>query len=141
VGVVGLPGGRFTELQPRRRSRPPQYFSVRCRNCQSRSCAAIRLSLERRSSLPWNLATATRSNQIAEDGAENSPFAAALLAHLQIPGLELGRFFRGVRDTVLRATNNRQEPYIFSSLGVEPFYFNPRSPEGGPIRSLEAPKP
>ena len=31
-------------------------------------------------------------------------FAAALLAHMQIPGLELSLFFRSVRDTVLRAT-------------------------------------
>ena len=59
---------------------------------------------------------AAKADQIAEDGSEHSPFAAALLAHFQIPGLELSLFFRSVRDTVLRATNNRQEPYVFSSL-------------------------
>src|SRR3954453_17716109 len=61
---------------------------------------------------------ATKADQIAEDGSgENSPFAAAMLAHFQIPGLELSLFFRSVRDTVLRARGNRQEPFIFSSLG------------------------
>lgn len=84
---------------------------------------------------------AAKADQVAEDGASHSPFAAALLAHLQIPGLELSLFFRSVRDTVLRATHNRQEPYVFSSLGAEPFYFNPRQPnrppEIGAIKPLE----
>ncbi|MBV8612493.1 MAG: caspase family protein, partial [Acetobacteraceae bacterium] len=69
---------------------------------------------------------ATKADQGADDGdAGHSPFAAALLGHFQIPGLELGLFVRSVRDTVLKATNNRQDPYIFSSLGAEPFYFHP----------------
>ncbi len=76
---------------------------------------------------------AAKADQIAEDGQEHSPFAAALLAHFQIPGLELSLFFRSVRDTVLRATNNRQEPYVFSSLGAEPFYFFPRPPNRPPV--------
>ena len=84
---------------------------------------------------------AAKADQIAEDGAEHSPFAAALLAHFQIPGLEFSLFFRSVRDTVLRATNNRQEPYVFSSLGADPFYFYPRPPnrppEIGAITPLE----
>jgi formylglycine-generating enzyme required for sulfatase activity len=76
---------------------------------------------------------AAKADQIAEDGREHSPFAAALLAHLQIPGIELSLFFRSLRDTVLRATNNRQEPYVFSSLGAEPFYFFPRPPNRSPV--------
>src|SRR5208282_2566413 len=76
---------------------------------------------------------AAKADQIAEDGQDHSPFAAALLAHFQIPGLELSLFFRSVRDTVLRATNNRQEPYVFSSLGAEPFYFYPRLPNRPPV--------
>jgi formylglycine-generating enzyme required for sulfatase activity len=75
---------------------------------------------------------AAKADQIAEDGGDHSPFAAALQAHFQIPGLELSLFFRSVRDTVLRATNNRQEPYVFSSLGAEPFYFYPRPPNRQP---------
>lgn len=76
---------------------------------------------------------AARADQIAEDGKDHSPFASALLAHFQIPGLELSLFVRSVRDTVLRATNNRQEPYVFSSLGAEPFYFYPRPPNRPPV--------
>jgi hypothetical protein len=77
---------------------------------------------------------ATRADEISEDGdSGDSPFTQAILAHLQIPGLELGLFFRSVRDTVLRATNNRQEPYVFSSLGAEPFYFFPRPPNRPPV--------
>ncbi|MGE0370669.1 MAG: SUMF1/EgtB/PvdO family nonheme iron enzyme [Gammaproteobacteria bacterium] len=75
---------------------------------------------------------AAKADQIAEDGNEHSPFAGALLAHFQIPGLELSLFFRSVRDTVLRATSNRQEPYVFSSLGADPFYFFPRPPNRHP---------
>ena len=75
---------------------------------------------------------AAKADQIAEDGVNNSPFASALLAHFQIPGLELSLFFRSVRDTVLKATNNRQEPYVFSSLGADPFYFYPRPPNRPP---------
>jgi uncharacterized caspase-like protein len=66
---------------------------------------------------------AAKADQIAQDGVQHSPFAAAVLAHFQIPGLELSLFFRSVRDTVLRATNNKQEPYMFGSLGAEPIYF------------------
>src|SRR3954454_8718098 len=77
---------------------------------------------------------ATKADQIAEDGSgDHSPFAAALLAHFQIPGLELSLFFRSVRDTVLRATGNRQDPFIFTSLGAEPFYFYPRPPNRPPV--------
>jgi formylglycine-generating enzyme required for sulfatase activity len=82
---------------------------------------------------------AAKADQIAEDGQDHSPFAGALLAHFQIPGLELSLFFRSVRDTVLRATNNRQEPYVFSSLGAEPFYFFPRPPNRPPVVAAVTP--
>ena len=85
---------------------------------------------------------ATKADQGAEDGdTGHSPFAAALLEHFQIPRLELGLFVRIVRDTVLKATNNRQDPYIDSSLSAEPFYFHPapphHPPEIGAVRALE----
>jgi formylglycine-generating enzyme required for sulfatase activity len=106
--------------------------------------ATSQKGLARVDQVPSNtiVVTATRADQIAEDGSgENSPFTEAILAHLQIPGLELSLFFRSVRDTVLRATGNRQEPYIFSSLGAEPWYFYPRppnrAPELQPIGALE----
>ena len=97
--------------------------------------AGVQKGLARVDKVPRNtiVAMATRADEIAEDGdGQNSPFTQAILAHLQIPGLELSLFFRSVRDTVLKATNYRQEPYVFSSLGAEPFYFYPRPPNRPP---------
>lgn len=97
---------------------------------------SVQKGLARVDKVPRNtiVALATRADEIAEDGdGENSPFTQAIVAHLQIPGLELSLFFRSVRDTVLKATNYRQEPYVFSSLGAEPFYFYPRPPNRPPV--------
>ena len=91
--------------------------------------------LARVDNVPRNtlVAMATKADQTAEDGGgSHSPFAEALLKNLQTPGLELSLFFRSVRDSVLQATNNQQEPFIFSSLGADPFYFNPRPPNRPP---------
>ena len=91
--------------------------------------------LARVDNVPRNtlVAMATKADQTAEDGGgSHSPFAEALLKNLQTPGLELSLFFRSVRDSVLLATNNQQEPFIFSSLGADPFYFNPRPPNRPP---------
>lgn len=106
--------------------------------------AIVQKGLARLDHVPRNtvVVTSTRAGEIAEDGGgDDSPFTQALLAHLQIPGLELSLFFRSVRDTVLKATGDRQEPYVFSSLGAEPFYFYPRPanrpPTIGPIAKLE----
>ena len=85
--------------------------------------------LARVDAVPRNMlvAMSTKADAVAEDGAgEHSPFATALLAKFATPGLELSLFFRSVRDSVLQATQGRQEPYVFSSLGAEPFYFNPK---------------
>ncbi|MGE0224451.1 MAG: SUMF1/EgtB/PvdO family nonheme iron enzyme [Acetobacteraceae bacterium] len=91
--------------------------------------------LARVDAVPRNtiLVTAAKADQVADESrGEHSPFATALLDNFQIPGLELSLFFRSVRDEVLRATNNRQEPYVFSSLGADPFYFFPRPPNRPP---------
>jgi formylglycine-generating enzyme required for sulfatase activity len=97
---------------------------------------SVQKGLARVDRVPRNtiVVMATRADEIAEDGGgDNSPFTQALLAHFQIPGLELSLFFRSVRDTVLKATKDRQEPYVFSSLGAEPFYFYPRPPNRPPM--------
>jgi hypothetical protein len=51
------------------------------------------------------------------DGRKGSPYAVALADHLTTPGLDLRKAFGFVRDDVLKATNNRQEPFIYGSLG------------------------
>jgi uncharacterized caspase-like protein len=64
------------------------------------------------------IAFAAKGGSTAADGdAANSPFTAALLKYLTKPGLELGKAFRLVRDDVMNATGNRQEPFVYGSLG------------------------
>ena len=56
------------------------------------------------------------STAIDGDGP-NSPFAAALVRHLTTPGLDLRIAFGRIRDDVMKATSNRQEPFVYGSLG------------------------
>ena len=64
------------------------------------------------------IAFAAKAGSTASDGdSKNSPFAAALVEHLPKPGLDLRRAFGFVRDDVLKNTGNKQEPYVYGSLG------------------------
>jgi chemotaxis protein histidine kinase CheA len=64
------------------------------------------------------IAFAAKAGSTASDGdSKNSPFTAALVKHLPKPGLDLRKAFGFARDDVLKATNNRQEPFIYGSLG------------------------
>ena len=64
------------------------------------------------------IAYAAKGGSTAADGnSTNSPFTTALLKYLGQPGLELGKAFRLVRDQVMTATDNRQEPFVYGSLG------------------------
>jgi uncharacterized caspase-like protein len=64
------------------------------------------------------VAFAAKAGLTALDGnSKNSPYAAALVKHIATPGLDVRRAFGFVRDDVLQATGNRQEPYVYGSLG------------------------
>ena len=64
------------------------------------------------------IAFAAKGGSTASDGnRQNSPFTAALVKYLPQPGLELGKAFRFVRDQVMNATDNKQEPFVYGSLG------------------------
>ncbi|MGO8909647.1 MAG: caspase family protein [Bradyrhizobium sp.] len=64
------------------------------------------------------IAFAAKGGSTAADGdSKNSPFTTALLKYLAKPGLELGKAFRLVRDDVMNSTGNRQEPFVYGSLG------------------------
>jgi uncharacterized caspase-like protein len=64
------------------------------------------------------IAFAAKAGSTASDGdGKNSPFTAALAKHLPRPGLDLRKAFGFARDDVLKATNNKQEPFIYGSLG------------------------
>jgi uncharacterized caspase-like protein len=69
------------------------------------------------------VAYAARDGEVALDGTgANSPFNIALRDNMVKPNLEISLLFRQVRDEVLAATGNRQEPTVYGSLPGEPFY-------------------
>jgi hypothetical protein len=64
------------------------------------------------------VAFATKAGAVADDGAgQNSQYAAALVKYLAEPGVDLRVAFGRVRDEVLKRTANRQEPFVYGSLG------------------------
>ena len=64
------------------------------------------------------IAYSAKAGSTALDGnASNSPFTLALARHLTTPGLDVRRAFGFVRDDVLKVTSNRQEPFVYGSLG------------------------
>jgi uncharacterized caspase-like protein len=64
------------------------------------------------------IAFSAKAGSTALDGdSKNSPFTTALSNHLTTPGLDVRRAFGFVRDDVLKTTSNRQEPFVYGSLG------------------------
>ena len=75
------------------------------------------------------IAFAAKAGSTASDGdSKNSPFAAALVNHLTKPGLDLRKAFGFVRDDVLKATGNAQEPFVYGSLGGNDVTLVPAAP-------------
>jgi uncharacterized caspase-like protein len=74
------------------------------------------------------VAYAAKAGAVANDGdGQNSPFAVALTKHITEPGLDLRIAFGRVRDDVLKATGNRQEPFVYGSLGGDTMTLVPRA--------------
>ncbi|BBO09457.1 MULTISPECIES: caspase family protein [Bradyrhizobium] len=66
------------------------------------------------------IAYSAKAGFTAQDGdGANSPFTVALSKHLTTPGLDVRRAFGFVRDDVLKSTGNKQEPFVYGSLGGE----------------------
>jgi uncharacterized protein len=64
------------------------------------------------------IAYAARAGSTAEDGyGEHSPLTTALLHNLTVPGLDIRLAFGRIRDEVFKITDNRQEPFVYGSLG------------------------
>lgn len=64
------------------------------------------------------IAFAANAGAVAQDGTGiNGPYAEALIRHLGKPGLDIRIALGGVRDSVMAATGNTQEPVIFGALG------------------------
>lgn len=68
---------------------------------------------------------AAKDGETALDGdGSNSPFVMALVKELAVPGVEIRKLFDLVRDDVLEATNNEQQPFTYGSVpGRQDFYF------------------
>jgi uncharacterized caspase-like protein len=80
------------------------------------------------------IAFAAKAGSTASDGdSKNSPFATALVNHLTKPGLDLRKALGFVRDDVLKATNNAQEPFVYGSLGGNDVSLVPAAPATAPL--------
>jgi uncharacterized caspase-like protein len=83
------------------------------------------------------IAYAAKAGSAASDGDENnSPFTAALVKYLPRPGLDLRKALGFTRDEVLKVTNNRQEPFVYGSLGGNDVSL---VPEAKPVSSAAEP--
>ncbi|MGP9813589.1 caspase family protein [Rhodopseudomonas sp. NSM] len=64
------------------------------------------------------IAYAAKAGSTAEDGSgDHSPFTTAILKNLTVPGLDIRLAFGRVRDEVMKVTGNKQEPFVYGSLG------------------------
>jgi uncharacterized caspase-like protein len=68
---------------------------------------------------------AAKDGETAGDGdGDHSPFTGSLIRRMQEPGVEINRTFRLVTGDVLRATDNKQRPFVYGSLpGEDEYYF------------------
>jgi uncharacterized caspase-like protein len=87
------------------------------------------------------IAFAAKAGSVSYDGdGPNSPFTTALLKYLTQPGLDVRLALGKVRDDVVRATNRRQEPYVYGSLGGDNVALVPAIAEA-PSAAVAAPPP
>jgi hypothetical protein len=64
------------------------------------------------------IAYAAKAGSLSYDGTgPNSPFTTALVKYIAVPGLDVRIALGKVRDDVLESTGNRQEPFVYGSLG------------------------
>ena len=62
------------------------------------------------------VACAAKHGTYALNGkGDNSPYAEAILAYIENPGMEVVRLFRQVHDEVLQRTGGEQEPHLYGS--------------------------
>ena len=87
------------------------------------------------------VAYAARDGTTALDGdGRNSPFTTALLHNIEVPSVEVTFMFRNVRDDVMEATRNEQQPFVYGSLSRRAIYLAapPSSAEGAKAKQANA---
>jgi uncharacterized caspase-like protein len=84
------------------------------------------------------IAYSAKAGSTASDGdSRNSPFALALSKHLTTPGLDVRKALGYVRDDVLKATSNHQEPFVYGSLGGDEVSLAPAAPAPQPAANAQ----
>jgi uncharacterized caspase-like protein len=82
------------------------------------------------------IAYAAKAGSVSYDGnGANSPFTTALVRYIAEPGLDIRKALGKVRDDVLEATGDKQEPFVYGSLGGDDVSLVP------PIAPKPAPAP
>lgn len=74
---------------------------------------------------------AAKHGETASDGIEgqNGPLVTSMLQRMRDPELEIRRLFDFVRDDVMAATRNEQQPFTYGSLSArDNYYFTPQKP-------------
>jgi hypothetical protein len=85
------------------------------------------------------VAYAAKAGSVSFDGAgANSPFTTALVKYIAEPGLDIRLALGKVRDEVLAATGNAQEPSIYGSLGGSNIFLVPAPSKTGPLDGQDA---
>jgi hypothetical protein len=87
------------------------------------------------------IAYAAKAGSTADDGdGLHSPFTSAVLKNLTVPGLDVRLAFGRVRDEVLKVTGNRQEPFVYGSLGGGNVALVPAPavPQEAPVNEVKA---
>ena len=80
------------------------------------------------------IAFAARAGSIALDGGgRNSPFTSSLLKHIATPGIDIRLAFGHVRDDVLEMTGQKQEPFVYGSLGGKTISIVNATPDPVPV--------
>ncbi|WP_293857162.1 caspase family protein [uncultured Alsobacter sp.] len=75
------------------------------------------------------IAYAAKAGTTAADGTgANSPFTIALAKHVARPGVDIRLALGTVRDEVLAATGQKQEPFVYGSLGGSTLTLGPLEP-------------
>lgn len=83
----------------------------------SRSAASTGLAMPGGAPQGMFLAFSTSPNDVADDGVgDNSPYTAALLKHLPVPGRPFEEVFKAVGGEVARRTGGEQEPWFNSKF-------------------------
>ncbi len=62
----------------------------------------------------------------AEADAAHSLFTSAVLKTLTVPGLDIRLAFGRIRDDVMKASNARQQPFVYGSLGQGDYVLVPK---------------